>query len=187
LFILEKVDRIAPETRREEQRDERTGVLGTSTSLRAALHGMAKRYPGHAFRCDVVFEFEGARVFLETKLSRTYQTHVRPAEPNPAYRMHLLGAGRTSALHDARSKLPRLIGSSGVDFIGMLVIALGSTSLPHSEADIATLARLADLDERPWRRFSRPERASRIPEYASVLIRPYLWLRPAARTGAVAS
>jgi hypothetical protein len=179
-LVLDAAEGLDLETRFEEKTDRKTGILSTNASLRAKLGGREQPYPGSAERCDVAFEVDGLRIWLEVKHSWTWSTYKRPSERNGAYTKHLFGTDAASSLHDARTKLPRLIGQPGVDAIAMLVIALGSTALPHSVDDIQRLARSAQLDVAPWTQFDRLERASRVLGYETIRVRPYLWIRPAS-------
>jgi len=179
-LVLDAVERIDPETRYEEKAHGTPRIPSTNELLRGTLGGRETEYPRSRDRCDVAFEVDGLRIWLEAKHSWTWSTYTQPACRNGAYTKHLFGTDAASSLHDAGTKLPRLIGQPGVDAIAMLVIALGSTSLPHSVDDIRSLARSAQLDVAPWKQFDRPERASRVLGYETIRVRPYLWIRPAA-------
>lgn len=180
--VLDALARIEPETRYEEQSwIGPTGrIAGTNEALRQALgaSSSAVTFPGGSELCDLCIDDAGTRTWLEVKHSWTYMTYIRPAGPNKSRFKHLLGSDGHTALDDARSKLPALIGRPEVSVIGMLVVALDSVELPYPLADIDTLERLGGMHQQPWKRFSRPRWKSRAAGYSTIRVQPFLWLRP---------
>lgn len=177
--VLDAVDRAAPELRYEEKACE--FGAGTNVTLRQLLSAQPGDvpYPGCGGLCDLVLELDGVRAWIEVKQAWTWMTYKKPAGSNGAYHKHLFG-DTASALHDARDRLPRLLGRPEAQVIGLLVIGLDSVQRPFPIHDLENLARRAGIDQDPWRRFSRPRRASTQPGFEPIGVHAHLWLRPAA-------
>lgn len=184
--ILDIVETSEVETRYEEKSylDQGRRIEGANPVLRSQLGAVERLYPHSGERCDLVFPDLLGPVWLETKLAWTWQTYRQPAGPNRSYQKHLFGESGTSALLDARAKLPTLVGRPDVGVIGMLLIVLDSTSLPAWNADIERYAILAGLGQAPWQYQSRPRWMSRVRGYEPIGIQAHLWLREACSQAA---
>ena len=171
--ILEVVAQITPEIRYEEKSwtDRGVRVAGTNEMLRLALAGRQIE------SCDVVFDANS--VWMEVKHSWTWRTYRDPSSMNSSYRDHLFGEVDTSALQDARDKLPCLLGRPGVVVLAFLLIALDSDARRHPQKDIELLEKSAGLFLAPWRRYSLPRWKSAQVGYETIGIQPTLWMRPA--------
>ncbi len=184
--VLAAVDRAAPELRYEEKSWQ--GYDGTNVVLRQLLGARQCDVPYSmgGGNCDLVVDVDGTTTWIEVKQAWTWKTFTNPAGRNSNYHKHLFGE-TASALHDARDRLPRLVGRPEAQVIGLLVIGLDSDQLPLPLGDLDTLAERAGLALRPWRRFSRSRRRSQQTNFASIGVHAHLWLRETSELVGVCS
>lgn len=179
--VLQAVRGIEAETRYEEKsyKGPSGRIAGTNEVLRNALGAPAGEvsYPDGGDKCDLVFQDNGQRVWLEVKHSWTWMTYTNPAGPNPLRWKHLLSETENSALRDASVKLPRLIDSREACLLGLLLIALDSNELSYPLGDIKSLAQLAGMNTLPWEGHSSERWSSTARGYSTIRIQPFLWLR----------
>jgi len=182
--VLDAVDQAAPELRYEEKAC--AFGAGTNATLRQMLGARScdVPYPIGGGMCDLVFADGPAQVWIEVKKAWTWSTYTKPSGSNSAYSKHLFGEA-ASALHDGRDRLLRLIGRPEAQAIGLLVLGLDSIQRPLPVGDLDRLALQAGIDREPWRRFSRPRRASRHPGFEPIGVHAHLWMRGTTSADAV--
>ncbi len=117
----------------EEDKRGVAPVINLNPLLRGELAGRKAAYPAiPRGTCDVVFDLDGARTWMECKLVQTHnggnKPHWRFEDRNPSYEKHLglRPAEHDSAVRDVRDRLPTLDRSGVADRIAFLMVAYDS-------------------------------------------------------------
>lgn len=99
--------------------------------------------------CDLVVPGNPGNKWVECKFSWTYDADRKPAQRNRNYKKHLLTGKEGSAMKDVTAKLPSLLGQSGVDWIGFLMVFFHSVQLPIPDGDVEELEVEGGLNSPP--------------------------------------
>jgi hypothetical protein len=133
------------------EESKRAGVMNLNPLLRDRLHGCSRQYPLlPREKCDVVFSFDGDRIWMEVKLVQTHnggnranwQFHDRCC----TFEKHLglTESTHPSAVRDVRDRLPRLGVSGDADLLAFLMVAYDSPRFPI-DAHLEAFVRIGDL------------------------------------------